>query len=132
MVILLAGGGFALGMRGSGKGKPRHPSYVVIGSPSASTANSPSDGPSDGPAPSATPSHPPSPSPSPSPRPSPSPTTAPSPAPNPSPTFNDPSGVPMPTGNLPGWTMALSDDFTGNYVNENKWGPYSGQPNGDP
>jgi len=54
-----------------------------------------------------------------------------SPSGNPSPTAGDPSGVAMPTGNLPGWTMAFSDNFTGSHLNENNWGPYSGVPNGD-
>jgi beta-glucanase (GH16 family) len=38
----------------------------------------------------------------------------------------------MPTGNLPGWVMAFSDDFTGNALDTAAWGAYSGQPSGDP
>ncbi|HWD08574.1 MAG TPA: glycoside hydrolase family 16 protein [Actinomycetota bacterium] len=119
VVILLAAGGIALGMRNSGK-KPGHPSFLVVQSPSPGSTDSPGAGPSS--APSSSPRRSPSPSPS----------AAPSPTPNPSPTSDDPSGVPMPTGNLPGWTMVLSDDFTGNAVNQNRWSPYSGQPGGDP
>jgi beta-glucanase (GH16 family) len=38
----------------------------------------------------------------------------------------------MPTGNLAGWNMVFSDDFTGNAINGTSWGSYSGQPGGDP
>ena len=43
-----------------------------------------------------------------------------------------PGGVAMPTGNLPGWQMVFSDDFNGTSLNQDAWGPYSGQPGGDP
>src|SRR6266571_3883149 len=58
----------------------------------------------------------------------PAPSTAPSNAPAP----GSPSGVAMPTGNLPGWQMVFADDFTGSSLNQAAWGPYSGQPGGDP
>jgi beta-glucanase (GH16 family) len=38
----------------------------------------------------------------------------------------------MPTGNLPSWNLAFSDDFTGSALNTSAWGAYSGQPGGDP
>lgn len=37
----------------------------------------------------------------------------------------DPSGEPMPTGDLPGWRQVFSDDFTGNAL-DSCWNPYSG------
>lgn len=42
-----------------------------------------------------------------------------------------PSGLAMPTGDIPGWHMVFSDDFTGTSLNTNAWGTYSGQPGGD-
>jgi beta-glucanase (GH16 family) len=44
---------------------------------------------------------------------------------------SDPSGVPMPTGNLPGWREVFSDDFTGTSL-DSQWTAYWGQPGGDP
>jgi beta-glucanase (GH16 family) len=44
---------------------------------------------------------------------------------------SDPSGVPMPTGNLPGWQEVFSDNFTGRVL-DRQWGSYRGQPGGDP
>jgi beta-glucanase (GH16 family) len=44
---------------------------------------------------------------------------------------SDPSGVPMPTGNLPGWQEVFSDDFTGTSL-DSQWSAYWGQPGGDP
>jgi beta-glucanase (GH16 family) len=41
----------------------------------------------------------------------------------------DPSGVPIPTGNIPGWTLVYSQDFNGNSL-PSGWGAYSGQPGG--
>ena len=38
----------------------------------------------------------------------------------------------MPTGDLPGWKNVFSDDFNGSSLNTSAWGPYSGQPGGDP
>lgn len=80
------------------------------------------------PAPTMTPRPTPSPtalptaSPTATPRPTAVPTAVPTPAPTPVPTPipqapappSNTSGVPMPTGNLPGWTMVFSDDFTTN------------------
>lgn len=43
-----------------------------------------------------------------------------------------PSGVPMPTGDLPGWRQVFTDDFTGSAIDERKWGLYEGQPAGGP
>ncbi len=43
-----------------------------------------------------------------------------------------PSGLAIPTGNLPGWQMAFADDFSGTSLNQQAWGPYDGQPGGDP
>ncbi len=37
----------------------------------------------------------------------------------------DPSGEPMPVGNLPGWRQVFSDDFTGTSL-DTCWMPYSG------
>ena len=78
------------------------------------------------PAPSTAPASPPSP---------PTPTQTPSPAPAPTPlgpVGTDPSGVAMPTGNIPGWTPVFADDFTGASLNTSAWGTYNGQPGGDP
>jgi beta-glucanase (GH16 family) len=38
----------------------------------------------------------------------------------------------MPTGNLPGWTNAFSDDFLGSSLETSKWGEYSGATADDP
>jgi beta-glucanase (GH16 family) len=38
----------------------------------------------------------------------------------------------MPTGDLPGWRQVFADDFTGNAIDDRKWGLYEGQPAGDP
>jgi hypothetical protein len=43
-----------------------------------------------------------------------------------------PSGQAMPSGDLPGWKQVFADDFTGASLNQAAWGPYSGQPGGDP
>jgi beta-glucanase (GH16 family) len=43
-----------------------------------------------------------------------------------------PSGVPMPTGNLPGWHQVFADDFSGSTLDTSKWRLYWGQPGGDP
>jgi beta-glucanase (GH16 family) len=43
-----------------------------------------------------------------------------------------PSGVPMPVGDLPGWKQVFADDFSGRSIDRNHWGPYTGQPGGDP
>jgi Glycosyl hydrolases family 16 len=48
------------------------------------------------------------------------------------PTSASPSGVPMPTGNIPGWRQVFADDFTGSTLNSSHWRTYSGQPGGDP
>lgn len=51
----------------------------------------------------------------------------------PPPTFPAaPSGVPMPTGDRPGWRRVFSDDFVGTALDEDRWGAYWGQPAGDP
>lgn len=42
-----------------------------------------------------------------------------------------PSGVPMPTGDLPGWRLTYSTDFSGNSLPPG-WSAYSGQPGSDP
>jgi beta-glucanase (GH16 family) len=42
-----------------------------------------------------------------------------------------PSGVPMPTGNIPGWKQTFADDFTSGNL-EDRWYNYNGQPGGDP
>ena len=41
-----------------------------------------------------------------------------------------PSGVAMPTGNLPGWQLTYSQDFSGTTL-PTGWGTYSGEPGGD-
>jgi hypothetical protein len=75
----------------------------------------------------------PSPTPSPKPTPTPTPSPKPTPSPTPSPTpGGTPSGAPMPTGDIPGWNMVFSDDFTGTALKASAWGSYSGQPGGDP
>ena len=44
----------------------------------------------------------------------------------------DPSGVPMPTGNLPGWTEDFADDFTEpSLAADPNWTPYNGAPAGN-
>ncbi len=42
-----------------------------------------------------------------------------------------PSGVPMPTGNLPGWQLTYSQDFSGTTL-PSGWDAYSGEPGSDP
>lgn len=41
----------------------------------------------------------------------------------------DPSGVAMPTGDVPGWHQTFADDFTGGL--DPRWSTYTGQPGGD-
>ncbi len=41
-----------------------------------------------------------------------------------------PSGVPVPTGNLPGWQLTYSQDFNGTTLPPD-WDAYSGEPGGD-
>jgi beta-glucanase (GH16 family) len=43
---------------------------------------------------------------------------------------SDPSGVPVPTGNIPGWNLVYTQDFNGSSL-PTGWGAYSGQPGGD-
>jgi beta-glucanase (GH16 family) len=43
----------------------------------------------------------------------------------------DPSGVPMPRGNLPGWRQVFTEDFTGTGLSQS-WVAYEGQPENDP
>lgn len=43
----------------------------------------------------------------------------------------DPSGAPVPTGDLPGWHLTYSTDFSGTSL-PSGWDAYSGQPGGDP
>jgi beta-glucanase (GH16 family) len=38
----------------------------------------------------------------------------------------------MPIGDIPGWHQVFADDFNGTTLNASNWGPYSGQPGGDP
>ena len=45
--------------------------------------------------------------------------------------LSGPSGVPVPTGNLPGWQLTYSQDFSGTTLPPG-WGAYSGEPGGDP
>ena len=47
------------------------------------------------------------------------------------PGLSGPSGVPVPTGNLPGWQLTYSQDFSGTTLPPG-WGAYSGEPGGDP
>ncbi|MGC0363552.1 hypothetical protein ABH922_001536 [Rhodococcus sp. 27YEA15] len=42
-----------------------------------------------------------------------------------------PSGVPLPTGNLPGWKQIFTDDFNRCELGSS-WSAYSGQPGGNP
>jgi beta-glucanase (GH16 family) len=42
-----------------------------------------------------------------------------------------PSGMAMPTGDLPGWRQTLADDFTTTVLGP-QWYTYNGQPDGDP
>jgi beta-glucanase (GH16 family) len=44
---------------------------------------------------------------------------------------NGPSGVPMPTGDIPGWKQTFADDFDGEDLTD-RWHVYDGQPGGDP
>ncbi|HKE65191.1 MAG TPA: glycoside hydrolase family 16 protein [Micromonosporaceae bacterium] len=48
------------------------------------------------------------------------------------PAVADPSGVPMPVGDLPGWHQTFADDFSGTQVDPDKWYVYDGQPLSDP
>jgi hypothetical protein len=50
---------------------------------------------------------------------------------NSSPGTADPSGVAMPTGNLPGWHQVFADNFTGRPIDQ-CWGAYSGVPGSSP
>jgi myo-inositol-hexaphosphate 3-phosphohydrolase len=43
-----------------------------------------------------------------------------------------PSGIAVPTGDLPGWTLSFTDDFLGTSLNLEEWHTYSGRPNGAP
>jgi beta-glucanase (GH16 family) len=43
----------------------------------------------------------------------------------------DLTGDVAPTGNLPGWNVVYSQNFTGDSL-PSGWGPYSGEPGGDP
>jgi len=43
----------------------------------------------------------------------------------------DPSGVPIPIGNLPGWQRVFADDFTASTLSS-RWKSYWGVPGGDP
>jgi beta-glucanase (GH16 family) len=45
---------------------------------------------------------------------------------------DDPSGVPIPRGDLPGWHQTFAEDFTGTEVNRKNWYVFDGQPLGDP
>jgi hypothetical protein len=45
--------------------------------------------------------------------------------------LSSPSGVSMPTGNLPGWRLTYNQDFSGDAL-PSGWGAYSGEPGGDP
>ena len=49
---------------------------------------------------------------------------------SPRPAVSYPSGL-MPAGNIPGWHLTYSTDFSGNSL-PTGWGAYSGQPGGDP
>ena len=89
----------------------------------------PSPSPSPSPVPGLTPT--PSPSPAPAPSPSPSPSASRPPPPPPS-AAASPSGLAMPAGDLPGWKRVFADDFSGSSLDQRSWGPYSGQPGGDP
>jgi Glycosyl hydrolases family 16 len=51
---------------------------------------------------------------------------------SPSISSTDPSGEPMPTGDLPGWRQVFADDFDGTTLNLSRWRTYSGHPGGDP
>ena len=44
---------------------------------------------------------------------------------------SDPSGEPVPTGNIPGWNLVYSQDFNGTRLPAG-WGAYSGEPGSDP
>jgi hypothetical protein len=66
------------------------------------------------------------------PTPTPSPSPSPTPSPTPTPVGGNPSGEAIPTGNIAGWNMVFSDDFTGTALKASAWGSYSGQPGGDP
>ena len=43
-----------------------------------------------------------------------------------------PSGIAVPTGDLPGWTLGSTDDFLGTSLNLEEWHTYSGRPNRAP
>jgi beta-glucanase (GH16 family) len=45
--------------------------------------------------------------------------------------ISDPSGVPIPVGNIPGWREVFADDFTGSTL-DSQWTSYWGVPGGDP
>lgn len=44
----------------------------------------------------------------------------------------NPSGMAMPTGNLPGWRQTLAENFSGTTLNRRNWYVYSGEPGSDP
>jgi beta-glucanase (GH16 family) len=44
---------------------------------------------------------------------------------------SDPSGIAMPKGDLPGWTLKAADDFTGSAVHASRWQVYRGTARDD-
>ena len=80
------------------------------------------------PKPSPTPTATPRPSATPAPpAPTPAPTPIPTPAPTPAPTV---APTPAPTATPAGWTLVMSDDFSGTAVDTSKWTIYNGAGNG--
>jgi beta-glucanase (GH16 family) len=62
---------------------------------------------------------------------SPSPTASASASPSSSPSSSEASATGGPPTSVPGWTLTYSTDFPGNSLPPG-WGPYQGQPGGDP
>jgi hypothetical protein len=125
VLVVIAGAATAGLTGGSGPAKAHLSTHAPrLATQGPTTAASP--GGATSPAPTPTPNATPSPN-------TPNPTPSPNPSPGPSPTLNpaEPSGEAMPTGNIPGWRMVFSDDFTGSSLNQRAWGAYQGQPGGD-
>jgi hypothetical protein len=57
--------------------------------------------------------------------------SSPSPSPSSSPISSSLSDAAMPTGNLPGWSLLYTQNFSGDSLPAN-WGAYTGEPGGDP
>jgi beta-glucanase (GH16 family) len=127
VIIIFAGGVVVLagvGHHPVGLPTPRHAPQVAGTATATATATlTPSQSATVTPPPGRAPTRHPTPTPTPK---------APTPTPTAPAVASGPSGVAMPTGDLPGWKNVFSDDFNGTALDSRSWGAYSGQPGGDP